>query len=222
MITGLRVYLAPGCEGDLYFFTRALGDQYYAATMPSSTAMEPSVLDDWLETSDANCIDPEATPATIAQTSSEQRIYWETVWNQTNSCYQQLQIEAVASNTYTQDIWYDDYSAADVTTKLMAIEGLLHAKYPQADFADVVNLYEGDNQYDVPSSGDLKFNPIGALVKITTRGAGVNPWNSEPDTGAFGWIANIYDLNGSQAGVTAFGGKQYLFFETQIIKLEQI
>jgi hypothetical protein len=226
MITGIRCYLPPGTLGNFQLFTRAVGDQYVAGVASSTSSGEPSLLDDWLAvntgTLDSDCNLPPITPVNPGQTASQQRTYWETVWNNYNNQYEQLQIANLSGNTYTQDIQYGNFYTADQIIRLMSIEGLLHAKYPQAVFFTQQSLVAGDNQYLIPNSGNVQFNPIGLLLKITTRGPLVNPWQNEADTGAFGWIANIYNLEGSESGTTAYGGKQYIFFETQVFKLEQI
>ena len=138
MITGIRCYLAPGCAGNIQLFTRAIGDQYVAGVASSSLSGEPSVLDDWLAvgtgTSDSLCNLPPVTPVNVAQNPTQQREYWETRWNSQNSQYEQFEITSLVGNTYTQDIQYGNTYVADTITRLMQLEGLLHAKYAQANF----------------------------------------------------------------------------------------
>lgn len=180
-------------------------------------------LDDWYAVPQNNYNLPAVTPAVPTPVlNTGQRIYFETAWNTTNQQYEQLSIPDLSTNTAAEIQTYLDYFQATVTQRLQAIEGLLHSKFPTALYGATQSLVAGDNQYLIPNASNIQLNPIGALVKITTRGAGVNPWNSEADCGAFGWLANIYTLGGTEAGTTAFGGKQYLFFQTQILKLEQI
>lgn len=234
MIRGIRVFLAPGCTGTLWVFSRPAGDQYVEAEMPGSGVMEPSVLSDFSAISDPaygtngpyGTVVPAETPAVIAQIVNQQLIFWETNFNKTLGQYAQFKISDLAANTFADDVNYGNYFGADVSTKLQGIEGLLHAKYDASSFSSPFSLVAGDNNFTIPNSGGIALNPIGAYVKILTRGANLAQATAvqhlASDTADYGWIANIYALGGALSGDVAYGGKQSLFYSHQLVKLEQL
>lgn len=241
MITGVRVWLASGCTATLVLFSRQPGDildleytsdEYttYPATAIHQVGRDANSL------SDSLCTVPPVAPA-YPPDPGLQSENWQlssTVWNQTDSQYEQQQRLYNLNEgplTVTNDQIWDRFllpPLQNMAKALQGIEGLLHSKYPVSEVTASLTCTSGDNQFDIPVSSGKALNPIGALTSVTLRGKGAfqTPANrlaqNAPDTGNFGWIAAIHQCGGGLSGITMFGPRQEIYVGLQIHKFTQI